>query len=65
MKFEEQVSCVCVHCRKEITGIRDGNGKTKAKCPHCGTVTVSQAVGRRHVQLDVYAPQDWFLNLRE
>lgn len=54
---EKPMSCVCMNCHKKIIGIRDANGMTKVKCPHCGTVTVSKAVSRRHIRLDVYAPE--------
>lgn len=65
LKFEQSASCVCVQCRKVIEGKRDSSGKTKVKCPYCGTVTVSRVVGRRHVQFDVYAPQGQFFGCRE
>lgn len=54
---EKSVPFVCVNCHTEIEGIKDENGKTKVKCPYCGTVTVSQIKSRRHIQIDVYAPQ--------
>ena len=56
-EYEKPVPFVCLNCHEEIIGIRDVNGVTKVKCPHCGTVTVSRVMSRRHVSLDVYAPE--------
>ena len=55
--YEKPVTVTCLNCRETVTGIMDVNGRTKVKCPKCGTVTVSKVMGRRHVQVDVYAPQ--------
>lgn len=55
--YEKPVFYMCLNCIKKIIGIRDVNGMTKVKCPHCGTVTVSHVMSRRHVTYDVYAPE--------
>ena len=55
--YPKPVKYFCVNCKKEIIGSQDENGKMRASCPYCGTVMVSQIKGRRHVQLDVYAPK--------
>jgi len=55
--YEKPVPFVCVNCHQKTIGIRDINGLTKVKCPHCGTVTISRVMSRRHVSLDVYAPE--------
>lgn len=55
--YEKPVPFVCVNCHQKTIGIRDINGLTKVKCPHCGTVTISRVMSRRHVLLDVYAPE--------
>lgn len=55
--YEKPVPFVCVNCHQKIIGIRDVNGMTKVKCPHCGTVTISRVMSRRHVAYDVYAPE--------
>ena len=55
--YGQYVRCKCVNCGNEIAGVKDMNGKIKMKCPYCGTVTVSRVMSRRHVQIDVYAPQ--------
>jgi predicted RNA-binding Zn-ribbon protein involved in translation (DUF1610 family) len=55
--YEKPVPFVCVNCHEEIIAIRDVNGRAKVKCPHCGTVTISQMKNRRHIQMDVYAPR--------
>ena len=56
-EYEKPVPYVCLNYHNRIIGIRDVNGLTKVKCPHCGTVTVSRVISRRHVQMDVYAPE--------
>lgn len=55
--YEKAVPFECPNCRIKITAIRDRNGKMRVKCPHCGTVTVSQVMSRRHVHADIYAPE--------
>lgn len=47
----------CPNCKKEAIGWQDGEGLTRFQCPRCGTVTVSKAISRRHVQMDIYAPK--------
>lgn len=48
---------VCNNCFYQTVHIIDENGVIKYQCPRCGSVTVSRILGRRHVQLDVYAPK--------
>ncbi len=54
---EKAVKVVCNSCFREIFGFRDVSGVIKFKCPKCGTMTVSKVMSRRHVQIDMYAPQ--------
>ena len=51
------VTFICLNCQNTISGIQDSEGRTKIKCAKCGTVTVSKVMSRRHIQLDIYAPQ--------
>ena len=51
------VKVICNNCFQEIYVYRDEEGFIKYKCPKCGSVTVSKVMGRRHVQIDMYAPQ--------
>lgn len=51
------VRLVCLNCRKNIVGYQGEDGLTKIQCPYCGTLTVSKVISRRHVQVDVFAPQ--------
>ena len=51
------VTFICVNCKSTIRGIQDSEGRTKIKCTKCGTVTVSKIMSRRHIQMDIYAPQ--------
>ena len=55
--YGKPVSYVCLNCHKKVIGIRDVHGVTKVRCPHCGTVTVSRVMSRRHIVCDVYAPE--------
>ena len=50
------VKVVCNNCFRITTGYRDENGVVKYQCARCGATSVSKVMGRRHVQLDVYAP---------
>ncbi len=50
------VKVVCNNCFRITTGYRDENGVVKYQCTRCGATSVSKVMGRRHVQLDVYAP---------
>lgn len=51
------VRVVCNNCFQQTIGIRDETGVIKYRCSHCGALTVSKVMGRRHVQYDMYAPQ--------
>ena len=51
------IKWVCLNCRSIIVGFQGEDGLTRIKCLHCGTVTVSKLISRRHVQVDVFAPQ--------
>lgn len=50
------VRTVCNNCLQQAECIRDENGIIKYKCVRCGTLIVSKVLGRRHIQLDLYAP---------
>ncbi len=47
----------CVNCSHQVIGYRNKDGKVKIQCPKCGVKYVSQKKGRRHEQIDVYAPE--------
>ena len=51
------IKWVCMNCHKNIVGNQGSDGLTRIQCPYCGTVTVSKIISRRHVQVDLYAPQ--------
>ena len=56
---EQEWKCAvlfCVNCAEKIIGFRNKEGKVKVECPKCGARYVSQKKGRRHEQIDVYAP---------
>ncbi len=50
------IKVICNNCFQPTMGVRDENGVIKYQCTKCGTLTVSKVMGRRHIQLDVYAP---------
>lgn len=50
------IKVICNNCFQFTTGLRDETGTIKYQCSKCGTLTVSKVMGRRHIQLDVYAP---------
>ena len=46
----------CFNCNHEQIGyIRDK--KVRIVCERCGVETVSKAMSRRHLQIDMYAPK--------
>lgn len=51
------VKVVCNNCFQQTIGWRDETGVIKYRCTKCGTVTISKAMSRRHIQFDMYAPQ--------
>lgn len=51
------VKFTCPNCKHEDTALQDGSGMTRFQCPRCGTCTVAKPMSRRHVQVDIYAPQ--------
>jgi len=54
---EKPVKVFCNNCGNAVIGMRDETGLTKVRCPRCGTLTASRIIGRRHIRVDVYAPQ--------
>lgn len=50
------VKVVCNNCFQQTMGIRDENGIIKYQCSRCGAKNISKVMGRRHIQLDMYAP---------
>lgn len=54
---ERMVKVICNNCFRSEYGVRDATGLIKFQCPYCGTVSVSKAMSRRHVQIDIYAPK--------
>lgn len=56
-KFKPKtIKVICNNCFQFVVAIRDETGLIKYQCPRCGAYTISKAVGRRHLQLDIYAP---------
>lgn len=51
------VTVVCNNCFKQTIGFRDEDGTTKYQCSKCGSVSISKIMGRRHIQVDMFAPQ--------
>lgn len=47
----------CPNCHQKIMVWRDEEGRAKWVCPKCKTATVSKVMSRRHIQMDIYAPQ--------
>ena len=49
-------SWYCPNCNKEVCGIKDKKDQIKTKCERCGVHMVRKNIGRRHQQIDIYAP---------
>jgi|GEM_PF-1320393 transcription elongation factor Elf1 len=47
----------CPNCGHIVSGYRGENGIAKLSCCLCGTVFVSKLKGRRHDNMDIYAPK--------
>lgn len=58
MEKGEQVTTVCVKCKKDIPGTKEADGSVRAKCPYCGMIVISQRLSRRHMRLEVFAPNN-------
>ncbi len=54
---EKAVRVHGLNCHNEVVGIQDETGKTKIHCPKCGAITISKVMGRRHIRVDIFAPQ--------
>lgn len=52
----KMVRAVCNNCLKETACLRNENGQIRFRCSCCGSKTFSNVKGRRHVQIDIYAP---------
>ncbi len=46
----------CPNCAEHLYAVRNEEGRVKVQCPRCGVKYVSQLKGRRHEQIDMYAP---------
>ena len=57
MKKAGIVKVMCYNCHYERWEVKDEAGTAKMLCPCCGTRTVLQVASRRHIQIDIYAPQ--------
>lgn len=55
--YGKPVKVVCHNCHLVQDAWQDEKGMTKYCCPKCGAVSVSKKVSRRHIALDIYAPQ--------
>lgn len=53
----KSVETECPNCHHKIVVWRDKDGRAKWVCPQCRTMTVSKVMSRRHVQMDIYAPE--------
>ena len=51
-----RVQWYCPNCGSLVAGVRNKEGLVKVQCRSCFAVMVSKAMGRRHDQIDVYAP---------
>lgn len=51
------VETECPNCHHKIIVWRDAEGKAKWVCPRCKTMTASKVMSRRHVQMDIFAPE--------
>lgn len=49
-------SWYCPNCKTEVCGLKNKKDQIKAKCEMCGVQMVRKSIGRRHLQIDIYAP---------
>lgn len=56
MEEEKRAMTVCINCMIGIPGTREADGSVKAKCPSCGTTVISRRLSRRHMRLEIFAP---------
>ena len=49
-------SWYCPNCNTEVCGIKDKKNQIKTKRERCGVQMVRKFIGRRHQQIDIYAP---------
>ncbi len=50
-------SWYCPNCKTEVGGLKNKKNQIKVKCEKCGVEMVRTLVGRRHDQIDIYAPR--------
>ena len=48
----------CSNCSQKLIGFMNDEGITKYECPRCQYAIVSKQMGRRHTQVDIYAPME-------
>ena len=47
----------CNNCAQKLMGYQNDEGITKYECQRCKCSLVSKQKGRRHTQVDIYAPK--------
>ena len=47
----------CNNCAQKLIGFANGTGTVKYECPRCQCKLISKPKGRRHTQIDIFAPQ--------
>ncbi len=47
----------CNNCAQKLIGYANETGTVKYECPRCQCKLVSKPKGRRHTQIDIFAPQ--------
>lgn len=53
----------CPNCHQPILAWRNSDGVSKWICTRCGVKTVSKVMGKRHINLDVIAPEGQVVNI--
>jgi hypothetical protein len=48
----------CSYCGNRLLGYKNAKGLIKIECERCHSVSIRKHIGRRHNQIDVYAPLD-------
>ena len=47
----------CPHCGHLIVGYKNSKGDIKQECGYCGTVMLRRKINRKHICLDIFAPE--------
>ena len=54
----QSITLYCCYCGNRISATNNLNMRFKGRCANCGSCIIVTKLGRRHQNLDVFAPKE-------